>query len=82
MTHHNSCEEMKHSGIVIDTLKHLHMGKHKDFQNKALQRRNRFKLTRADADKLEQSQPLTLRGPLHQEVLIPGLKLICHNLAF
>lgn len=27
MTHHDSCEEMKHSGIVIDTLKHLHMGK-------------------------------------------------------
>lgn len=27
MTYHNSCEEMKHSGIVVHTLEHLQMGK-------------------------------------------------------
>lgn len=26
MTHHHSCEEMYHSGIVVDTLKHLGKG--------------------------------------------------------
>lgn len=27
MTYHNSCEKMKHSGIVVHTLKHLQTGK-------------------------------------------------------
>lgn len=27
ITYHNSCEKMKHSGIIVHTLKHLQMGK-------------------------------------------------------
>ena len=38
MTYHNSCEEVKHSGIVVHTLKHLQMGKYRKYPTEPLPR--------------------------------------------